>query len=328
MATLGITGRTRSRPRRRLTWLQGLATATVVSVFLLVVIGGVVRVTGSGLGCPDWPLCYGKLLPPAEYTAVIEYTHRFVASVIVGPLVLATAAIALRAYRSDPWVWVAAVVTVPLLVVQGLLGGVTVLTHLPGGVVAVHLGTAEALLAVCIFVAVASYRTPMRYRPAPFGGEPANRFHHWAIAGAVGVYVVILSGALVTAMGATGACITWPLCQGQAFPMHHLTAIHMFHRYVVLVLGILLVYAIWRSALGTDRPPAVRWLGWATLAAFTAQIIVGAVTIWFDFQAHWRALHLTAATAVWTTAAAMAIVAYLSVRTEPYDPADSPESAH
>ena len=313
MASVGISTSSAAEPRRGPTWLQGLATATVISVFVLVVIGGVVRVTGSGLGCPDWPLCYGKLLPPLEYTAIIEYTHRFVASVIVGPLILVTAGIALARYRSDRWVWIPAAVSVPLLIVQGLLGGVTVLTHLPGGIVALHLATAEALLATCVVIMVASYRTPIRATSEP---SSDHSYHRWAIVGALSVYTVIVSGALVTAMGATGACVTWPLCQGQAFPMNHLTAVHMFHRYVVLVLGLLLVYAAWRCWNGpTPRGTTLRWLAVLTVVTFVVQVIVGAATIWLDFQAHWRALHLTAATAVWTAGAGMAIVAYLDVRT-------------
>lgn len=313
MASISISTSSDAEGRRGPTWLQGLATATVISVFILVVIGGVVRVTGSGLGCPDWPLCYGKVLPPLEYTAIIEYTHRFVASVIVGPLILVTAGIALARYRSDRWVWIPAAISVPLLIVQGLLGGVTVLTHLPGGIVALHLATAEALLATCVFIMVASYRTPIRTTPAL---SSSDGYHRWAIVGALSVYAVIVSGALVTAMGATGACVTWPLCQGQAFPMNHLTAVHMFHRYVVLVLGLLLIYASWRCWKGsTERGATLRWLAVLTVATFVVQIIVGAATIWLDFQAHWRALHLTAATAVWTAAAGMAIVAYLDVRT-------------
>ena len=313
MASISISTSSDAERRRGPTWLQGLATATVISVFVLVVIGGVVRVTGSGLGCPDWPLCYGKVLPPLEYTAIIEYTHRFVASVIVGPLILVTAGIALARYRSDRWVWIPAAVSVPLLIVQGLLGGVTVLTHLPGGIVALHLATAEALLATCVFIMVASYRTPIR---ATSQLSTGHSYHRWAIVGALSVYAVIVSGALVTAMGATGACVTWPLCQGQAFPMNHLTAVHMFHRYVVLALGLLLLYAAWRCWGGpTERGATLRWLAVLTVATFVIQIIVGAATIWLDFQAHWRALHLTAATAVWTAAAGMAIVAYLDVRT-------------
>jgi heme A synthase len=282
-------------------------------VFVLVIIGGVVRVTGSGLGCPDWPLCYGRLLPPLEYTAIIEYTHRFVASVIVGPLVLVTAVVGIVRFRKDRWVWVPAVVSVPLLIVQALLGGITVLTHLPGGVVALHLATAEALLATCVFIMVASYRTPVFLTATP----PSNDgYYRWAIAGAFSVYAVIVSGSLVTAMGATVACFTWPLCQGQAFPMNHLTAIHMFHRYVVLVLGALLLYAIWRCWSGPrEQGATLKWLAGLTVATFIVQVIVGAATIWLDFQAHWRALHLTAATAVWTAAAGMAIVAYMDART-------------
>ena len=310
MAAIGITGQP-SRTRRRLTWLQGLSTATAVSVFILVIIGGVVRVTESGLGCPDWPLCYGKVLPPLEYTAIIEYTHRFVASVIVGPLVLATAIVALMRYRHDRWVWAPGAISVPLLIVQGLLGGVTVLTHLPGGIVAVHLGTALALLAVCLFLMVASYRTPI----VRVGEVRGDGYHRWAIAGTVGVYVVIISGAVVTAMGATGACVTWPLCQGSAFPMHHLTAIHMFHRYVALVLGVLLIYAVWRCGMTRGADNTLRWLAGLTLLAFVAQVVIGAATIWLDFQAHWRALHLTAATAVWAAAVGMAMVAHMNART-------------
>ena len=126
----------------------------------------------------------------------------------------------------------------------------------------------------------------------------------------------------MTAMGATPACTTWPLCQGQAFPMHHLTAVHMFHRYVVLALGIVLCYAVWRCARGPGRSKGLRRLAWATLAAFIVQIAVGAVTVWtatvwMDFQPEWRALHLTAATAVWAAAAGMAIVAELDARVDP-----------
>ena len=315
MAAIGISTPAETPGRRRITWLQGFATATVISVFLLIIIGGVVRVTGSGLGCPDWPLCYGRVLPPWEYTAVIEYTHRFVASVIVGPLILITAAISLLRYRRDRWVSIPAAITVPLLVVQGLLGGVTVLTHLPGEIVALHLGTAELLLATCLLVMIASYRTPIGLVRDRDPAATTGGYHRWAIAGAVGVYAVIITGAFVTAAGATGACVTWPLCQGQAFPMHHLTAIHMFHRYSVLALGLLLLYAAWRCARDGQSGSSLKWLAMLAVVAFAAQVAVGAATIWLDFQAHWRALHLTAATAVWAAAAGMAIVAFMDART-------------
>ncbi len=121
-----------ARQSRALTWFRGLSLLTAFSAFALVVLGAVVRVTGSGLGCPDWPLCHGGLLPPLDAQAIIEYTHRLVASFLVGPLVLATGCVAWLAYRRERWLVVPATVALLLLLGQAMLGGATVLNELPG----------------------------------------------------------------------------------------------------------------------------------------------------------------------------------------------------
>src|SRR5205823_3258781 len=121
----------------------------------LVVLGGVVRVSGSGLGCPDWPLCHGRLLPPLDLHAIIEYSHRTTAS--LAAILLASTALAAWFWaRRRPDVRWPATVALLLLGLQVTLGAVTVLLQLPPIVVLVHLATAQALLGAACVTAVAS----------------------------------------------------------------------------------------------------------------------------------------------------------------------------
>src|SRR5215213_10228078 len=104
---------------------QRLAFATAGLTLVLIGVGVLVRATNSGLGCPDWPTCHGGVVPPADKYAVIEYSHRIVAS-LVGFLVVAVAALAWRHYRDVPAVLWVAIGTVPLVGFQGILGAITV----------------------------------------------------------------------------------------------------------------------------------------------------------------------------------------------------------
>ncbi len=290
-------------PHQTRRWLRSISLAAVVAAFALVVLGGVVRVTGSGLGCPDWPLCYGKVLPPLEYTAILEYSHRFVASVIVGPLIIATAVIIWVGYRNEPWLSITTLLAVVLLIGQALLGGVTVLQELPGEIVAAHLAVAEALLACLIFMAVVAFKGP----PVGAGeGSPGDRFPRLALLSVLAVYVLILTGAYVTASGATAACITWPLCQGDVFPKEFRQAIHMGHRYVAALAGLFVLYSVHLGFRGRQRPLDIRLLSMSVAALFVAQIIIGAITIWAKFPAWLIALHLSLGSAVWVCMAATA----------------------
>ena len=282
---------------------------TVAAVFALIIIGGVVRVTGSGLGCPDWPLCYGKVFPPLEFTAIIEYTHRLVASAIVGPLILLTSGTVWLAYRREPWLVIPASLSVVLLIGQGLLGGVTVLQELPGEIVAAHLAVAEALLACLLLLTVVAFRGPLRLRPGAAKETGSDRFPMLALIAAAGVYLLILSGSLVTGSGATAACLSWPLCQGELFPQQMPAAIHMGHRFVAAIIGGLVLYVAHLGFRDRQRPPEVRLLSVMVAALFMAQVVVGAVTILARFPIELMALHLAMGTAVWGAMATLAIFA-------------------
>lgn len=275
------------------------------------VLGGVVRVTGSGLGCPDWPLCYGKILPPWEFKAVIEYSHRLTASALVGPLVLGTCIAAWITHRQDGWIVVPATVAIVLLIGQALLGGVTVLNELPGGVVAAHMALAQALLGTLILLLVVSYRRPL----LRIGTASPNRddkgldkLPMFMLAAAAAVYGLMLTGSYVTAAGATSACSTWPLCQGSLFPETGPQAIHMGHRLATLVFGFYILYALHLGFRGKDRPWVVKSLAMAASIILMLQVAVGAATIWLDFAASIRALHLSLATALWGCTVGLATV--------------------
>ena len=299
-----------SRPSRALPWFRGLTLLTVLSTFALVVLGAVVRVTGSGLGCPDWPLCHGSVIPPLDTKAIIEYTHRVVASFLVGPLVLATVVGAWLAFRHVRWLVVPATVALLLLVAQALLGGVTVVNELPGGVVAAHLALGEALLACLILVSVVANRGALQLnsnlRP---DGRP-DRFPFLMLAAGVGIYLLLLSGSYVTVTGATGACLDWPLCQGDVFPEHRLQAIHMGHRLVAAIIGAFVIYTLYLGIRGKHRPPPTRFLAMAIAALLLAQMMIGAGTVWLKFPVEIRALHLAVATAVWGMMAWLVVLSF------------------
>src|SRR5438105_3623667 len=139
---------------------RGLSLATAVVTYALVVLGGVVRVSGSGLGCPDWPLCHGRLLPPLDLHAIIEYSHRTAAS-LTSLLVVLTAVVAWIAWRHRRDLVIPATLALGLLALQVVLGAITVQLELPPMIVLAHLATAIALLgAVCVTAVAALMPAP------------------------------------------------------------------------------------------------------------------------------------------------------------------------
>src|SRR5688572_25549877 len=117
---------------------RALVYITLVLAFVVVVWGGIVRVTGSGLGCPDWPLCHGQFLPGLDAATRIEWFHRFIA--IAGGLCLATLGmITIARYRAQRRVLALVVAAGVLYIVQALLGAVVVLLELPHTWVTAHL---------------------------------------------------------------------------------------------------------------------------------------------------------------------------------------------
>jgi cytochrome c oxidase assembly protein subunit 15 len=172
-----------------------LANITLAALTLIVLTGAAVRLSGSGLGCPDWPRCYGKALPPLTGHALIEFGNRALSG-LVGVLTVVTAVLAFtrRPFRRD-LAWLA--VCLPLgVVAQAVLGGFTVREHLAPGFVMGHF----ALSMIVLIPAVAlSWRAT--YEP---GSRPraTDRLTVWSIrALAVFGALVLVAGTAATAAG-------------------------------------------------------------------------------------------------------------------------------
>ena len=287
-----------------------VAVAAVIAAFGQVTLGGVVRVTDSGLGCPDWPLCYGQIIPPFSVPTMIEYSHRLSASVL-SLFVAGTAVLAWLQFRENRVALVSAVAALVLVIVAAILGGVTVLTELEWWVVLFHLGIAELLLACLIVAAIAGWNGS-RDDTRPVVSRPSPTTQNLAIVAIAGAFILILSGSYMVGYGAGTSCATWPLCRGSFWPSDAAAyLIHMGHRYIAALVGLVVLAAAWHVIRNLQDNPPARLAAVAVVLAFAIQIVIGAAVIWTKFGADFKAIHLSVATLVWAALVTMVGLIYL-----------------
>ncbi|MEX2046621.1 MAG: heme o synthase [Chloroflexota bacterium] len=284
---------------------RALVYVTLALMFLVVVWGGIVRVTGSGLGCPDWPLCHGQFLPGLDPQARIEWFHRFIA-IAGGSSLAALGLVTIARYRERRRVLALVVAAGVLYIVQALLGAIVVLLELPHTWVTAHLANAEILLAVLTVLAV-EVRSPVLADRARFGAAPWTAL---VMAAAVGIFVLVLSGAYVRGADASTACTTWPLCDDGAFPTFGAQAVHMAHRWVAAVVGVVLLAACWQAWRHRREAPGLGALAVLTALAFAAQVAVGAANPLTGFSAWALGAHPALASLVWCLTVALTAVAW------------------
>jgi len=289
---------------------RNLLLLTAGMVYLLIVIGGIVRVTGSGLGCPDWPRCFGEWIPPMRLDAIIEYTHRLVAT-LTSPLILTSAVLAWWRFRELRLLSRSLLAAALLLAVQGLLGGVVVLLETPPNLVAVHLIVAfliQSLILLPLVLTSLSRRINMDTAKLSF----SNSFSRHVLYMLAAIFLMIVSGAIVVGSNSTYACSGWPLCNGQLIPTNPLGLLHMFHRLMVLLasISLLRVYllSLANKSLHKQSQTALKVLAWLFLAQATA----GALKVSLAFPVWLLGLHVALASAVWLSAIVFSSLVALS----------------
>jgi protoheme IX farnesyltransferase len=316
----------------RLTGFQKLALTTIVAVYVMIVIGVIVRSTGSGLGCGDWPLCRGAILPVFDGANAwdradwIESFHRWW-GVLIGFLVLALGIQAWRLHRAARSILVAAIATIALTGFQAWLGKWTVESGNSAESVTAHLSVSLLILAATIFIFVRS-RYPAELPPR----GAAQRVTLIVAFAAASVYALMLFGSNVTVNAAGLVFPDWPLFDGQLIPAWHddpaaaRLQMHNFaHRVVAAIVGLIMLWATlvtWRAARdaaatgesGSAAANRVFALVGTAAALYVVQVVVGAFQIWTTLAAWAVSMHLALGAAIWGLMAASALYSWYDAR--------------
>lgn len=272
-------------------------------MFGLIVLGSVVRTTGSGLACPDWPLCHGRLIPPLQFNIMLEWWHRLVA-LLVSLLMAATAAwiYARGAVRAR----LGGLVTLALglLAAQILLGALTVWKLLDPSVVGGHLAVALLLFSTMVTITLVAGREARgEAGEAPEGPRPAGLLPLFA-AVTIATYLQAVLGGIVSTHHASLACPDWPTCHGAWFPpLEGLVGIQMLHRYGAYALVALMLVAATRARAAAD--PAVQRGGLTVLRLTLLQVVFGVANVFLEIPVWMSALHLATATGILALALAL-----------------------
>ena len=249
----------------------------LVAIYLNVVSGALVRVTNSGLGCPDWPLCNGKPTPPLQFHAVIEFSNRLLALVVITIAIL----LAVGAYRSlrreHPWRFRGALAIGIGTFMQGPLGGITVLLDLHPVSVMSHYLLALVILLIATVLALDTFGITRVWSPAPARWVPIGGIIIGAWA-----WLVIISGAVVTMSG------THPGNDNVPRLWNLLDAAYL---HVRIAASFVIVLAIFLLLLArVVRPPqAISRLVWLLVITIAAQISVGELQ-WRNHLPWWLVL--------------------------------------
>jgi protoheme IX farnesyltransferase len=263
---------------------QVLALATAALAYFLILLGGLVRISGAGLACPDWPLCHGRLIPPLEGQVLIEYSHRLVA-LLVSAFVVATALAAFKVRHLVPRAVPTAMWVLGIVAAQIALGALTVKLQLTPTLVVMHLGVATLFLAALLIQAVGAVWGAADAPPA------APALHRLVQAAAVATYVMVLIGGYLASSGAGLACPDLPLCRGaQLLPADPGAHLHMLHRiWALVVVGLVLATAVTAARVGTRASVITAFLA---AALVLVQFAVGVLNIVTRLAGPARGAHL------------------------------------
>ena len=253
--------------------------------YVLIVFGALVRANGAGLACPDWPLCFGEVIPAFDVGVAFEWGHRALAG-SVGLVFLALGIATLRLPSLGSAMRGGLAVAALLLAMQIVLGGLTVLELLARWTVTSHLVTGNAFALAVVLLARRLFRLSTDAPASPAADGTQRAFV--SISAALLVTQIVLGG-LVSSSYAGLVCPDWPTCMnGEYFPTWSgIQGLHLFHRTVGYGVVVALVATAWivRAHAGSRR-----WLAIAAVFA-GAQVCVGIANVLLRLPVEVTAAH-------------------------------------
>lgn len=297
----------------RLAWSFAALTALT---YVLVVFGAVVRLQGAGLSCPDWPLCYGELVPAMEFGVLFEVGHRYLASIVsLGLAVLTSAMFFVDGARQR--IGKAVVAAWVILIIQIVLGGLTVLQLLASWTVTSHLICGNAFALSLAIIAMRLFDTGSVTQRAP-AATPVR-----VAVGAVAALLLVQMalGGLVASSFAGLACVEWPACVGTDwFPTFSgPVGLHITHRLTAYTLVAAFVALAW-LARGHDRLARLSVVG--VVLVFT-QVGLGVANVLLRLPSEVSAGHSLVAALLCLITGLMAYDLFVRRRTDAVEAAPS-----
>jgi cytochrome c oxidase assembly protein subunit 15 len=286
---------------------------TSALVFLLVVLGGIVCITDSSSACPDWPWCYGRLIPPLEVKAIIEYTHRFF-TMVTGFFLIATLVMGwIKTPKIKPLKWLP-VLTLLLTGAVSFFGARVVLSGLSPIQAAIDLGFALLVLAVMLATTVVAYA----YRKNP-GAPPRFSFKQpltrFSLLTSLLIFAVLDSGVLVAQKGSVVRCVGWPLYFGQLAPQNLNSPPHIARLVLAAIASLVIICLVLQTRKTLDKSSPIRRTANAVGLFFAFEILIGIIMIAAGYKILLLGCFVIAVIALWGTSVILsALLGFFEIR--------------
>lgn len=277
-----------------------LALVALISTILLIMVGSIVRVTGNGLGCPDWPLCHGQAIPPFLMSAWVEFLHRLSGAAValqIGALIV----LSWRWYRPDKWIFRTAIFATAALTLQVLLGGIHVIYELPRWTGWIHTGVAMLVAgSVAVWLAITNRSTRELGRRTAKLLE-GTHLQFWTALAAGASFLLLLTGSLVTRTGASLVCPSFPNCGLAVVPsnLQTIVTIQMVHRFAAFTVAFATALILWQLLKKSQHDRGLQRVAWILIALFVLQFFLGISNVLLNLPMWSRVLHLGTGATIW-----------------------------